>query len=139
MEDIFAKLIEEKEKLINSQFESLDVDFVVEVLRNEEDSLKDEVEELLSDNIFHRLLLRNSLNPKFSTYVRIVNRTIRDLRFKFRRRPSLETWLKSDMDYVWGDAVYSYCDYRVDSPELDELTDTSCPWTFEELMQFIEK
>lgn len=143
--DIYLKICEELEKLTDRDLEELDAEFLIEELLERSNDFKDTVISWLAINIEFRFKIQYLANDDLkikNRWAAIVNRTITNIKRKFRRTPSLESFLRDDasMEEAYFIGVETYQATQFEYDDLQDLPDNlTNPWTYEELLTRIEK
>ena len=143
--DIYLKIGEELEKLTGMNLVELDTRFLIEVLLEMSNDFKDSVISWLAINIEFRFKIKYLANDDLEVknrWAAIVNRTILNIKRKFRRSPSLESFLRDSvsMEEAFSIGVESYQSTQFEYDDLQDLPDNlTNPWTYEELLTRIER
>ncbi len=97
------------------------------------------VVDLLSTNIERRLELKYWECSTFRDLsVRRINDTIHQLFYLLSADPTLEPYLKNNVHVAWEEALLVYNSEKANTPDMHEVHETSCPWTYDDLMARIE-
>lgn len=143
--DIYLKICEEIEKLTGRDLEELDAEFLIEELLERTNDLKDTIISWLAINIEFRFKIQYLANDDLkikNRWAAIVNRTITNIKRKFRRTPSLESFLRDDasMEEAYYIGVETYQATQFEYDDLQDLPDNLAnPWTYEELLTKIRR